>query len=266
MPLTYKDKIDNSIVIKTKQIKNEKMYISTKKSRMISLIIFSLVAIFNIVSLIINPEKYSWAIAVVACIISVISMMIIKSTSRSIFSLNHQKFCKGVDFVNKTSKLVLFLNSTNNFNGEINDEISYITNGVSNSFLDLVFKNSDILIDTVKVLLETKIFTFILFAVSIVLFIPVFIYFVIFNAKIIGLVILMCIPVVNIIVLVKWLLSTKGKFTEYVKIDGVFYKNTRKITVEHYRKKHFINRLLFVIWSSVLLNIAFWIILFIVIL
>ena len=80
MPLTYKDKIDNSIVIKTKEIKNEKMYISTKKSRMISLIIFSLVAIFNIVSLIINPEKYSWAIAVVACIVSVISMMVIKST------------------------------------------------------------------------------------------------------------------------------------------------------------------------------------------
>ena len=98
------------------------------------------------------------------------------------------------------------------------------------------------------------------------LFMYLFIYFVIFNAKMLGLTILLCLPIINIIVLVKWLLSTKGKFTEYVKIDGKYYKNTRKITVENYRKKHFVNRLLFVVWFSLIANITFWIVLFTILL
>ena len=257
MILTYKDKIDNSIVIKSKEIKNEKMYIFTRKSRIISLSIFAVIAIFNIVSLIINPEKFSWAIAIVASIVSIISMLIIKLTSKSIFSLNHQSLCKVVDFINKLSKLILFINSINNFHGEISNEIEKITNGVANSFTDLVINNIDIMFDTIKLLIENKFFTFIMFAFSVILFIPVFFYFVIFNAKLVGTTILLFIPVVNLIFLIRWLLKSKGKFTEYAKIDGKYYKNTRKITVEHYRKEQFKLRVLLISCIFIVFTILF---------
>ncbi len=245
--MTYREKIKNSTVIKEGIMPKYYFGVMSSKKRKRSIITFLLIALYTVATKFIFKTIESFDFMYVVLIANLVFLFILKLISNSLFKLNHFNLYQVVFFLSRLCKLIIFvstfLTSTEYFSkffeahylalGQMakdrvnilgydftyaNELFKYdgefvglIVEGLTNNFN---FEKLNNLITEYNMLGE--IIPYISRLVSIVLFVPVFFYFLGANLryifKFIKWTIIACIPFINIIYYLKWLFVVDDLF------------------------------------------------------
>lgn len=106
--MTYQEQLKNSEVIKTGIIPKSYFNLLSPKKRLRSLITFLLIALYTILTKIVFKAN-GFDIIYVVLIVNLISLFILKIISNSIFSLNHINTYNFVFFISRVCKLIIFI-------------------------------------------------------------------------------------------------------------------------------------------------------------
>lgn len=166
--MTLEEKLDASVILNQKKIPLKKMGILTAKQRKKSIIIFILMLIFTIYTKFIL-KKFYFDFLAFFIILNLITLFILKLMSKSTTALNHRYIYKFVVFLNKVCKVAIFAFSIVGYYEHF--KVYIPENYTITTKEDL----PEVLLD----LLKTD-FRFISFIGTVILFIPTFIYFIIF--------------------------------------------------------------------------------------
>lgn len=233
------------------------MNFPTATQRMKSLFLFLLLALYTVYTKVVL-KNYEFDILVVSNIISIISMLYIKITTRSIYALNHYKQYSFVYFINKVAKLLIFVYAAMLYYEALNNATLELFDLKLYEMVPILFGETYYAGEYFGELFLNKPLECISFVFTILVFIPSFFYFLALNIKIIFKIIVWFIPFVNLIVFLKWLFRGTYIFFEYKKDDENFYIiNTRKITNKFYILNKFLLKLLLVAAIVVVIYLYF---------
>ena len=244
MFLLYRDKIENSTVIGHNEIKKKYLPLSTPRQRRISLITYILMSLYTVYTcIILKLEAREISLFVIANIISLLSMIFIKIISKSVYELNHQNTYIIVDFINKSAKLVLFYYAIVKFVDSF--EISQMERVLD--FLqvvkDAIINRDAAAITTITNLFKSDVLPVVSLFASLVTFIPILIYFLIINIKMVCTVIIWITPGINVLTYLYWLFKRHNVFKVYEVIDNETYDcQTRKINIKGYNLNMFFTK------------------------
>jgi hypothetical protein len=245
MFLLYRDKIENSTVIGHNEIKKKYLPLSTPRQRRISLITYILMSLYTVYTcIILKLEAREISLFVIANVVSLLSMIFIKIISKSVYELNHQNTYVLVDFINKSAKLVLFYYAIMKFIDSF--EISQMDRILD--FLqivkDAIISKDTAAITTITNLFKSDVLPLVSLFASLLTFIPILIYFVIINIKMVCTVIIWITPGINALTYLYWLFKRHNIFKVYeVKDDETFDCQTRKINIKGYNLNMFFTKL-----------------------
>ncbi|MDE7105770.1 MAG: hypothetical protein K2O22_01235 [Anaeroplasmataceae bacterium] len=166
--MTLEEKLDASIILNQKKMPLKKIGILTPKQRRRSLVVFILMLIFTIYTKFIL-KSFSFDFLAFFIILNLVTLFILKLMSKSTTALNHRYIYRFVVFLNKVCKVAIFAFSIVGYYEHF--KVYIPENYTINSKEDL----PEVLFD----LLKTD-FKFISFIGTVILFIPTFIYFIIF--------------------------------------------------------------------------------------
>ena len=209
--MTLEEKLDASVALSYKKIPLKKMGILTPKQRTRSLIVFILMLIFTIYTKFIL-KSLSFGLLAFFIFLNLITLFVLKFMSKSTTALNHNHIYRFVVFLNKICKVGIF---TFSIIGYYNHFKVYIPEHYT---INSVSELPDVLLD----LLKTD-FKFISFIGTVILFIPTFIYFIIFFLKYYVLpsyavyltFLVILIPILNLYFIYKILTYKKNTFLYY---------------------------------------------------
>lgn len=209
--MTLEEKLDASVALSYKKVPLKKMGILTSKQRKKSLIVFILMLIFTIYTKFIL-KSLSFGLLAFFIILNLGTLFVLKLMSKSTTALNHNHIYKFIVFLNKICKVGIFAFSIIGYYEHFKTYI--LEHYTINSAGEL----PDVLLD----LLKTD-FKFISFVVTVILFIPTFIYFVIFFLKYYFLpsyavyltFLVIMIPILNLYFIYKILTYKKNTFLYY---------------------------------------------------
>ncbi len=252
--MVYQEMINNSTVIKTGLIPKANLGVMSSKNRKRSLIVFLFLTAYTILSKFVFKTNDKFDPMYIVLVVNLISLFILKLISASIFKLNHVRLYSAVFFVSRICKLIIFISvyiqSTQLFLGlfEQNlDKINVTPYENRTSFLGYDITYFSCLLDfegkfigalgqgisemfngkfTENAL--TNLFAnysfidwrqFVYREASILLFVPVLLYFLSVNIKYICLLIkwlvIAIIPIYNIVYYFKWLFNADITFEAY---------------------------------------------------
>ncbi|MDE5546435.1 MAG: hypothetical protein K2I88_03130 [Anaeroplasmataceae bacterium] len=208
--MTLEEKLDVSSIISAKEIPLKKMGILTSKQRRRSLIIFFLMLAYTVYTKFILKTNF-FDFITIFIILNMLTLLGLKIMKKSTIALNHNQLYKFLVFLNKLCKVAIFAFSIYEYYQHFS---VYIPEHYSISSKEDL---PDVLLD----LLKTD-FKFISFIISILLFIPTLIYFLVFSIKYYFLTIvfvyvigILFIPVINIIIIFKLVFEKKNTFKYY---------------------------------------------------
>lgn len=255
--MTFQQKIDDSIIIRTGKIYYKHMNFLTASQRLRSLFMFFMLALYTVFTKIIL-KNYEFDILVLANIVSLISMLFIKITTRTIFALNHYKLFSFIVFINKVARLVIFIYAAILYYNALTVALYELYDMELFELVYILFTKTYLAGEYFRELFFAMPIEVISFCFTVIVFIPSFFYFFALNLKIIMSVLVWFIPIVNIILLFNWLFRGTYIFYEYKKEDENFYTiNTRKITNKFYILNKFLLKLVFLIIIGVVIYICF---------
>ncbi len=248
--MTYREKIKNSTVIKEGIMPKYYFGVMSAEKRKKSVIAFILIAIYTILTKFIFKTIDSFDIMYVVLIANLVFLFILKLISNSLFKLNHFNLYQVVFFLSRVCKLIIFIStflaSTAYFNEFFKNY--YLSIGKTPrdalmffeydfSYIDKLFLFDTKIIELVIEGITTgfkfnslvefinqynfsgEIIPYISRIVSVILFIPVFFYFLFANIKyifkFIKWTIIICIPIVNIVYYIKWLFPKDDLFISH---------------------------------------------------
>ena len=235
--ITYQEKLDNSVIVRTDKVYYKELNLPSAKQKRNSLIFFFFMALFTIYTKIILKSS-DFDLLVIVNIVYLLSMFFLKLFSRTVYALNHFEQYRIVRFINNLSRLIIFITSFVMYIETLDLAIMEISG--NNLFYNIVqaigndFKAQEYLLVLV---LENPIKVFSLIF-SVIVFIPVFFYFVYINMYVLLRVIVLCIPLINVLYYFSWLARNNSIFYQYEKSSEFFYdKHHRKITKRFYAFK-----------------------------
>lgn len=251
--MTYREKLKNSTVVKTGLIHKSYFGLMNPKKRLKTVIVFLLLALYTVLTKFVFKTIEKFDIMYVVLIVNLISLFILRLIAHSVFSLNHIKMYKFVFFINRVCKLVIFLTTfvtstiffldffmdyhVNVLGEEELERVELF--GMNLNYLGYLFQfdynvmnaiftgiTNGFKFDSLINLFNEMNFTFFDYVVpyitrmvSIILFIPIFLYFIgiYFTAFFRGLkyVIIAAIPIYNIYYYCKWLFAPEITFVSY---------------------------------------------------
>lgn len=227
--MTYQEKLNNSVILKTGLIPKASFGIISNKKRKNSIIAFILIAIYTILNKFVFHSIEKFDIMYVILIVNLVLLFVLKLIANSTFKLNHVTLYSVVFFFSRLCKLILFITayiqSTEFFLFYFNDYFEILNfegqfytcllEGIARSSFDSL----NLLINDYNLNFNELIIPFITREISILLFIPVFLYFlgvyINYVFKFIKILFIALIPIANITYYFKWLLSTDVTFTSY---------------------------------------------------
>ena len=251
--MTYREKLKNSTVVKTGLIHKSYFRLMKPEKRLKTVVVFLLLALYTILTKFVFKTIEKFDIMYVILIINLISLFVLRLIAHSVFSLNHIRLYKAVFFINRVCKLVIFstafVTSTAFFLDFFRD---YQVNVIGNAELERVelfgmnlnylpylwefdhrvivevingFKNSFNFSSLISLFKEynfglfDQVIPYITRMISIVLFVPIFFYFlgIYFTAFFRGLkyIIIAAIPIFNIYYYCRWLFAPEITFVSY---------------------------------------------------
>lgn len=274
--MTYQEQLKNSEVIKTGIIPKSYFNLLSPKKRLWSLITFLLIALYTVLTKIVF-RAHGFDIIYIVLIVNLISLFILKMISNSIFSLNHFNTYIFVFFISRVCKLIIFISvyitstvyfmeffknyyesigepatkhiealgiTFDYYNRVIQFEFNFyksliedIANSVNNGYLN--FKTVEALINEYG--FSKELLQFASREISILLFIPVFFYFLSVNIKyifrFIKWSIIMMIPIYNLVYYFRWLFYSGRTIINYTDSKDPKYmiKETRLLNEEAQR-------------------------------
>lgn len=221
--MTLEEKLNKSTIISVRARSLKSMHILTKKQHILSILVFIFMALYTVATKIILNTGFdflSFVLILLICI-NLVTLFILKAIGQTTIALNHKYLYSITLFINKSCKLGIFAVSIIAYYNSLNDY--FITKeGMSFfSVLGLLYTDTE---RFKEIFLYAFFFNLQLvsFLISIVLFIPTFIYFLFFFIKAylytFLFLLLMSIPVLNIILCIRWIVTTNDVFT-YYKLD-----------------------------------------------
>lgn len=187
--VTLSEKVNESTVIDSYQIKAETMGIQTKKQRIKSFIFFLIVSLYTIYSKIIMKKDSDvfdtdlmLNISIGCLIFNMFTMLILKILGNSILALNYNKTYKLFVFLNKLSKLCVFGFGVLAFAQRFGAIAEYKYGLSIFEFLGEFFNGQIEIIDILNSDDNEAIILF-SFLISAITFIPTFLYFVVSSLK-----------------------------------------------------------------------------------
>lgn len=245
MFLSYSEKLENSKEVKRKEISRLPFYVKTKKERIKSIISFFVFSIIPLYGIIGNKEA-KWIPYVIATIVGFVTLLLINIFSHSIYSKNRPDLCHKLEFIYKVSKIIVFINAIINFKSKVEKIKLKSVSFYWNSFLGVFDNFSWDSICDFKNIFISDLLPFLIFAFSVIAFIPVLIYFFIIEVELALKLIPWLIPIVNIVVYIKWLIKRNDIFVHYEEIeDGKYLCSYREITIKGYNLIRFFAKLSF---------------------
>lgn len=215
--MTLDQKLEKSKVLKTSRRTLKQLKILSGKQRILSLVVFILMAFYTIYTKIILGLK-SFEILSLFIIFNLITLLILKIMSKNTIALNHQYLYRATIFINKLCKVVLFTVSLFDYYYYFND---YLLEHYSLSFADyilLLFGGSE-RVEVIFLEVLKKDIKLISFLFSIIVFIPTMLYFIFFVIKYYLLLFVMLlaasIPVLNIVFCLIWIFHNNNIFYYY---------------------------------------------------
>ena len=208
MFLTYNEKLENSEVIGEQVIHKLYFYVRSPKKRIKSILSFLLITGISLY-LKINSPNPIWETFVIATLVSIVSMILLHLFTYSIYERNHPTFCKNLEFINKTAKLFLFNDAIRLFKLKLETFVEKYDTGRNylEILFDAVFKLDGDSWEIIIGVFNDAVVPTVSFFVAIIVFIPVFFYFLAFNIDLIKKIIPWLIPIVNVVVYFKWLFN-----------------------------------------------------------
>lgn len=260
--MTYKEKLESSEIIESERIHYKVLNLLNNKQRFRAIIFVLLIAIYTIYTKIVL-KNFSFDILIISNIVGIVTMIYIKSTSHSLYALNHHKMYSYMLFFNKLSKLVIFIFSALMYYESINNAL---INYYDMTFVELIYyfmlyigsSDSTFLNIIADFYYKYEFIHLVSFVISIILFIPSFFYFLFFVIKSYFSIFALTIPFVNIIVILRWLFKDNTIFYEYTKENDTFYiKNKRKFKCFGYNLLFFLLKLVLI---AIIVGVIFLII------
>lgn len=221
--MTLEEKLEKSEIISVRSRSLKSMHILTKKQHILSFLIFIFMAAYTVVTKIILKtgfDFYTFLLILLICI-NLITLLILKAIGKTTVALNHRYLYSITLFINKSCKLGIFAVSIVAYYNSLND---YFLEHDGISIIELIKLISSDIERFKEIFTYAFFFNFqlVTFLVSILLFIPTFIYFFCFFIKVGGYVFFLAficyIPIVNLIIYIKWVSTTNDMFT-YYKLD-----------------------------------------------
>ena len=259
MFLLYNDKIENSVPVSNHIIYKKYLPLSTPRQRLISLITYLLMSAYTIYTcVILNLKAQEISLFVIANIISLASMIFIKAISKSVYELNHQNTYLFVDFVNKSAKLVLFYYAIVKFIQSFDMAQLERVIDLLDIIKEAIINKDTSSIETIKTMFQNDLIPVVSLFVSVLTFIPVLIYFLIINIKMVCIAIIFIAPGINVIAFIYWLTKRSDTFKVYrIKDKDAYYCETRKIDIKGYNLNTFFTKLI----ASLIVLAFIWVIL-----
>lgn len=215
--MTLKEKLENSIILDKRCVSMKSLHILTKKQRTLSLVMFVFMCAYTIYSKCILKDNFL-NISFLFVALNLITLCILKFISNSTFALNHHYTNSFIVFLNKVCKLVIFILAISGYVTFFNEYLGENEGINLNGFFNLIFKDTERVGDIFWTLFFKDV-RLISCLVTIVLFIPNFIYFFILYIKfyLIGYILTMVIiiPIVNLILYIVWLSKNNNRFKYY---------------------------------------------------
>ncbi|MGM9969384.1 MAG: hypothetical protein ACI35S_03205 [Anaeroplasma sp.] len=243
--MTYKEKLEKSTIYKTGKIYYKDLNFPTAKQRRTSLVLFVFMALFTIYTkIILQVNKFDFMVFVV--IVSLITTLVLKIVSQSVYALNHYKLVFGCRIINSLCKFLIFISAFNLYFTTLNVATLEMYNETFIEVLENIIKTLDIS-SYMAFLFHYKL-QLISFIGTIIIFIPVFIYLLIVYVKLLFILAIFFIPIFNIFFYLFWVFSNNKTFIEYVKDEdnSLFCtKNYRRINVFSYAFRRALTKLFF---------------------
>lgn len=240
----------------------KEMHILTKKQRFLSLLMFFFMSAYTLFSKIVLKKDFA-NIAFLFVVLNLLTLAILKFISKSIVGLNHPIIYKIIVFLNKICKLVIFVLAIIGyftfFNTYLSENYS-ITLVEYMSLLNSDFETaSDIFCELFKK--DVRLLSFI---ITVVLFIPNAIYFIVFSIKwyfiTYVIMLLLCLPIVNLIIYIVWLSKNNNTFKHYYIYNNEYVIRENRVIDKHgYKFIKFLKKFLFTIPVVLFIYFAYYI-------
>lgn len=246
--MLLKEKLDNSIVLKTKTKSLKKAGIQNKKERIISFIIFLFMALFTIYTKIILKDS-SFDLLVILIIINLITLFIITLIDKSPYGMNHIIQYQGLMVLNKLCKVLIFISTFVTYLLYFKE---YIIPKYNMTLFELI-KSNIFSIKSIFSLGASFYIKVISFIISIVLIVPSVLYLIIsliksytIYLKFLLFFFLLFIPILNIFI-IKNYLKNNDIFHYYYISNNRLVIEKRKINNKKYKRKKKILKLILIV-------------------
>lgn len=234
--MTLQEKLDCSTVIEERRMSRKDLGLLTKKQRKTSLIIFLLMSLYTIYTkIILKYEGFDWPIFFL--VLNIITLFFIKITSNSVFQLNHFTLSKVIIFINKACKIGVFIFSFIAYLELFNELYKTLYDCTFGEYLLQILMHEKTVESLFEVSLNNTI-KIISFFVSVVLFVPTFLYFIFSTLKSFSFIIVyllfaivLLIPLLNISIYLNFLFDNNKIFYYYRGVEDSedVIKETRTI-------------------------------------
>lgn len=246
--MLLQEKLDNSIVLKTKSKSLKNAGIQSKKERIFSFIIFIFMALFTIYTKIILKDA-SFDLLVILIITNLITLFLITLIDKSTYGMNHIIQYQGLTLLNKVCKVLIFISTFYTYLAYFKE---YIIPKYNMTLFELIFSDSF----SIKAIFSLGISFYIKvisFLVSIVLIIPSVLYLIIslfksytLYLKFLLFLLLLFIPILNIFVINRYL-KNNDMFEYYYISNNRLVIEKRKINNKNFKKKKKIIKFILII-------------------
>lgn len=207
--MTLSEKLKVSEVIASKEVTLKQLNISSKDKRLLSILSIILITLYTIYTKLIlnNYNVFDWL--VFFTLLNIFSTIAVKVICNSTYALNHYRLYSFIFFISKSCKVAIFAFSLINY-------VKYFVEIGNEEFIINFFKDISS-IDVRAVLDYTS--QEISFIVSLVVFIPTAIYFIILCIKtymhLFKITIISVIPFINVVYYLIWLFNQNPYFLFY---------------------------------------------------
>ena len=242
--MLFEDKLSNSIIIKEKPIPARKMKLPSIQRRHIHISFCFLTCLYTLITkIILSSSKFDLLMAMT--ILQIATTITLTFLFKTIYALNHNKQYKVLRFINKVCRLFVFICSfvmyINYFNQVLASYDTTFGKALFNFIITLGINNKPF-----TYLIQNEAIKLLSFFASMIIFIPVLIYFIVFNMKMIINFLILIIPGVNIAAYLIWLFKGNDTFECYIRTSDEFYtKYTRRITINNYKRNKILLKLAF---------------------